>query len=121
LEEARAKLTRNYQTSQLENLGGIIFKMTELDGRVRHADHGYSGISADVRIEEPEINRLYEFDLALLETIEGLMAKADGVRAAAGKDGDAVGVSVDTFRHAVGKFEDTFERRMKVISGTEVA
>jgi hypothetical protein len=121
VEAARTELVRNYQTGELENVGGMIFKMTELDGRVRHAEHGYSGISADVRIEEPELNRIYEFDLALLEGISALMARADEVKACARKDNDAVHNAVDSLRQAVEQFEDTFERRMKVVSGTEVA
>lgn len=121
IEGARGELTRNYQMGELENVGALIFKMTELDGRVRHAEGGYSGISADVRIEEPEINRLYEFDLALLEGINSMMEEADQVKAAAAKDAGAVHEAVESFRTTVGKFEDTFERRMKVIAGTEVA
>lgn len=121
IEGARGELTRNYQMGELENVGALIFKMTELDGRMRHAEGGYSGISADVRIEEPEINRLYEFDLALLEGINGMMAKADDLKAAARKDADAVHAAAEAFRETVSGFEDTFERRMKVISGTEVA
>lgn len=121
VEGARQELVRNYQTGSLEAVGGLVFKMTELDGRIRHAEGGYSGISADIRIEERELNKLYEFDLALIEGINGLMAKADDLKAAAKRDADAVSAAVDDFRSAADQFEDTFERRMKVISGTEVA
>jgi hypothetical protein len=121
VEGARAELVRNYQVGSLEAVGGLVFKVSELDGRIRHAEGGYSGISADIRIEEAELNKLYEFDLALFEGINGLMGRADALKAAAKKDADAVGAAVDEFRAAADSFEDTFERRMKVISGTEVA
>lgn len=121
LEGARADLARNYQMSALEPLGGLIFKVTELEGRVRHAEQGYSGISADIRVEEREINTLYEFDLRLIEGIDHLMAKADGIKAAAKKDAESVDKTIEEFREGASGFEDTFERRMKVITGTEVA
>lgn len=121
LESSRADFTKNYQLSALEPLGGLIFKLTELEGRIRHAEQGYSGISADIRIEEKEINTLYEFDLKLVEGIDGLMAKANALKAVSKKDADSVDAALEDFQTTVDSFEDTFERRMKVITGTEVA
>ncbi len=121
LESVRADFARNYQVAALEPLGAQIFKVTELEGRIRHAEQGYSGISADIRIEEREINKLYEFDLQLVQGIDAMMAKADALKAAAKKDAEAVDAGLEDFRATASTFEDTFERRMKVISGTEVA
>ncbi len=121
LEAARAELTRNYQLASLEAMGGVIFKIKELEGRIRHAEQGYSGLSADIRVEEKEINTLYEFDLRLIEGIDLLGGKADAIKAAAKKDADAVDAAITDFRGDASTFEDTFERRMKVITGTEVA
>jgi len=121
VEGARQELVRNYQVASLEPVGGLVFKLTELDGRVRHAEGGYSGISADIRVEEVELNKLYEFDLALFDGASALLAKADELKAAARKEADAVLAAVDDFRAVAESFEDTFERRMKVITGTEVA
>jgi len=121
LEKVRAEFARNYQIGQLEPLGGLIFKAQELEGRVRHAEGGYSGISSTIRVEEKELNHLYEFDLWLLEGINVLMGKADALRTSAKKDNDAVETAMGEMRDALSTFEDTFERRMKVITGTEVA
>jgi hypothetical protein len=121
MDSVRGDFTRNYQIAHLEPLGGLIFKVTELEGRIRHAEGGYSGISADIRIEERELNHLYEFDLSLITGIDQLMAKADGLKAAAKKDAEAVEAGMEDFRGAAELLENTFERRMKVITGTEVA
>lgn len=121
LEKARTDFTRNYQMAQLEPLGGLAFKAQELEGRIRHAEQGYSGISADIRIEEREMNSLYEFDLALLAGIDACQAKGEAVRAAAKKDADAADAAIEDMRETLNSFESTFERRMAVISGTEVA
>src|SRR6266850_6048378 len=121
LEKARQDFTRNYQMAQLEPLGALVFKAQELEGRIRHAEQGYSGISADIRVEERELNTLYEFDLALLAGIDACQAKADGLKGVAKKDADAVEAAMDEMRETLNAFENTFERRLKVISGTEVA
>jgi glutamate-1-semialdehyde aminotransferase len=121
LEKVRAEFTRNYQVAQLEPLGALIFKATELEGRMRHAEQGYSGISATIRVEEKELNHLYEFDLWLLEGINMLMGKSEALRVSAKKDNDAVEAAMTEMRDALSTFEDTFERRMNVITGTEVA
>jgi len=121
LEKARQDFTRNYQMAQLEPLGALVFKAQELEGRVRHAEQGYSGISADIRIEERELNSLYEFDLQLLNGIDACQAKGEALRVAAKKDADAADAAIEEMRDTLSFFETTFERRMNVISGTEVA
>jgi len=49
--------------------------------RVRHADYGYTGYFDAVKIYEPELERLYAFDLELIEKVEGL---TDGIEALPG-------------------------------------
>jgi len=38
--------------------------------RVRHADYGHTGFFDAVKIYGPELERLYEFDLALIEQVD---------------------------------------------------
>lgn len=40
--------------------------------RIRHADYGASGVFDAVKIGEPELAKLYHFDVALLDTVEAL-------------------------------------------------
>jgi hypothetical protein len=49
--------------------------------RIRHADYGYTGFFDAVKIREPELDQLYEFDLALMATVEGLAAQVEALPA----------------------------------------
>lgn len=66
----------------LEDVAGLVNGMHKTESRVRHAEQGYSGISADIRIEEDELNRLYEWDLQLLHTIDAIKSKVGALQTA---------------------------------------
>jgi hypothetical protein len=46
--------------------------LDRLANRIRHADYGYTGFFDAVKIYEPELERLYAFDLQLIEQVEEL-------------------------------------------------
>ncbi len=47
--------------------------------RVRHADYGYTGFFDAVKVYEAELERLYEFDLALIERVEEITARIESL------------------------------------------
>jgi hypothetical protein len=51
--------------------------------RIRHADYGYSGFFDAVKIWEDELDRLYEFDLALSERVEELALRIESLSSTA--------------------------------------
>jgi len=54
--------------------------------RIRHADYGYTGFFDAVKIWEEELDRLYEFDLALAEGVEELASRIESLPRAAAED-----------------------------------
>ncbi|MEM2976851.1 MAG: hypothetical protein QXW06_04260, partial [Thermoplasmata archaeon] len=69
VEKCRKTLVDNMATQQLDSLGQLINRFKSVEGQLRHAEGGYSGISPTIRIEEPELNQLYEYDLSLVNHI----------------------------------------------------
>jgi hypothetical protein len=71
----------------------VLKKLDQVENRVRFASYGYAGFFDAVKIEEPQLERIYRFDLALVEKVEGFerqahelsakSATADGLKAAA--------------------------------------
>lgn len=62
------------ETGKISNL------MYEIEGKIRHAESGYSPLSADYRIDVEEIYKLYEWDLSLIEwckKIDSLVSEAE--------------------------------------------
>lgn len=119
-EESREALTEGRRYKDLDRVGRIISRFRALEGKVRHADQGYSGISPAIRIEEPELDNLYEYDASLLDEAAAMGSEAEGLKAAASK-GDPVLDRISKLRSLLDKFEETFQKRLLMVSGTEVS
>ena len=120
LEGARGTLTSNYQLKAMEPLGAAILKTQSLEGQVRHAEQGYSGLVADIKVLEPQMNKLYEWDAFLLDGVASLSGMAAQLEADSAGDGSKVLDHLKAISKSLGELEATFKRRMNVITGTEV-
>ncbi len=120
LEDCRP-LIKDLQSPQLEQLGGIISRFKKVEGLVVHGETGYSGLVTDIAVKENELNRLYEFDTSMIDLIgqlgQGVDALKRDLRAA---DSAQANVDLDGLRQGIDDFQDRFERRMQVITDTEV-
>lgn len=120
LEEARRALIRSQPTSKaLEEIGGLVNSMKRVEGEISHAEVGYSGISADIRMKEDEIDRLYEYDASMIESLDFIDDALLKVRGMIGS-GDEAGLreAVETVRNRVEGLESRFKRRKAAITGT---
>jgi hypothetical protein len=81
----REILSRSLELSLVSDLGGAIQLATGVEARIRHADQGYSGISPSYRINEEQLNILYEFDVSMIQLIEELSKEADQVLSDSGE------------------------------------
>ena len=69
--------TRRGRLENLDLAGSIEKGLDRLANRIRHADYGSSGFFDAVKIGEAELDRLYEFDLALAESVEYLALQVE--------------------------------------------
>ena len=53
VEACRAAMVEDGQIESLDRVGTLINKFKAVEGEVRHAGQGYSGISAKIRVGEP--------------------------------------------------------------------
>ena len=72
------------QVDQLE--AGAIKLRTFID-RVKTASYGYAGFFDAVRVNETELQKLYSYDLQLLEDVNSISSAVDNVEASMGSDG----------------------------------
>lgn len=77
LERVRELLSKSLELDLLNDIGELIFINKGLIAKFRHAEHGYSGISPQYRIEESELNQIYDFDNTLIESTRTLQSKID--------------------------------------------
>ncbi len=121
LEESRGLLRTTYGSKELETLGGLISNFKRLEGLVAHAQMGYSGFAADIQIKEDELNRLYEFDVAMLDHMTAMATSIDSLKNALMAADEQVSFKeLMTIKARITDFEDQFSKRMRVIEGTEV-
>ncbi len=100
----------------LEGLGAFERLDRQLDGlaqSVRFSDYGAAGLFDAVKIGEAELEKLYEFDLALLDEVAALDGEVAALPAAGDEGADA---ALERLEEKVRALADRWRRRETVIS-----
>jgi hypothetical protein len=118
VEASRAAMVEGGELAGLDRVGGVINKLKSVETQVRHAEQGYSGISAKTKVGEPELNKLYEYDLNLFTSVAAMGGDAAGLKAA--PDSAAINQGLSKLSGSLDGFEATFKKRMQAVTGTEV-
>jgi hypothetical protein len=95
------------RTGRLENLdraSSIEKFLDRLANRIRHADYGSSGFFDAVKIGQTELDRIYEFDLALADTMEYLALQVEQLPETA--DENMLGRLLEAVEGADTKFDE---------------
>jgi hypothetical protein len=69
--------SREGRLENLDRASSIEKTLDRLANRIRHADYGSSGFFDAVKIGQAELDRIYEFDLALTETMQYLALQVE--------------------------------------------
>jgi hypothetical protein len=56
----------------LDDLDRLSQKLFKLSNSIRQASYGYSGFFDQVKIQEPELDRVYQYDLSLLGYVDDI-------------------------------------------------
>ena len=59
-------------------------KLDKIENRIRFASYGYAGFFDAVKIEQPQLDMIYRFDLALVEQVEKLEAEVGELKSNSG-------------------------------------
>ncbi len=88
LQEARSQLShtaldvsKKAQFESLEELDRLSSRLQQMADTIRYASYGYAGIFDLEKIREEELDRLYTFDLSLMDDLEGLQTKVTEIGA----------------------------------------
>jgi hypothetical protein len=121
MELCRETLAKKMELDLLEEIGNLIDRFIALEGKVRHAEQGYTGISADYTIGEDAQNRLYEWDLKLIDNINELKKSVSVFQDAVNSDN--IGAMKQEMSNIGGKlhnFTEIFEKRRDAITGLRI-
>ena len=71
----------------IDDIERAAIKIRQFIDRIRHASYGYSPFFNATKINEEELSKVYEFDLALLENGDGVSRAIDNIESSIGTDG----------------------------------
>jgi len=72
LDELKRTLVNQGKLDGLAELDRLSQKLFQSANQIRHASYGYSGFFDQVKIQENELDRIYEHDLSMLTDVEAL-------------------------------------------------
>lgn len=107
-------LASDQQLEYIDDLETAATKLMTFIDKVGKASYGNSGFFDAVKINEEELAKLYEYDLALMEMGDEVSRAVDNVEKSIGEEGLSAAV-----RHLVGLTRDlvsAFEARTQVIT-----
>jgi len=100
----------------LDEAGSAATQIQTFIDRLRTASYGYAGLFDAARIKEDDLDRVYEFDSALVsyaDRIEGAIG-----RARAGLEGEEARSLILMIRDLAREANTTFDERQDVLRGT---
>jgi hypothetical protein len=121
IELCRQDLAKKMEMDLLNNIGALMNNITSTENRVRHAEQGYSGVSADFNVREDELDKMYEWDLNLISDIEELSKSVGSLQATIGS-GDASQISqvIGQVESEIREFNSLCDKRIEVIASLGV-
>ncbi len=90
-------------------------KLRQFIDRIRRASYGYAGFFDAIKINEEELAKVYEFDLAMFAHGEEIGRAIDNVEASIGTDGQPA--AVRHLRSLSQQCVDMFNRRQEAMMG----
>ena len=82
--------------------------------RIRHASRGYAGFFDAVQVNEDELARIYEFDLALVVNIDSIDEGVQGLQASENIIG-----ALRAVRSSLEELNGKLDERERILKGVE--
>ena len=122
VENARSSLTNAGQFQALNDLAPFIADLLRIEGSIRAAEQGYTGISPVVRIQPNNLDRLYEYDYGFAQAADTLSQTVAPLANLALDPATAASVPalLATARGQLAQIESAFKARIQVIEKIRV-
>ncbi|MGA1820323.1 MAG: hypothetical protein ACMUHU_04860 [Thermoplasmatota archaeon] len=117
VKRSREEISRDMDFDLINRIGELVNISHRITEKVRHAEQGYAPwISGDVRIEEDELNKLYEYDLSLVDQIMLLIEEARSLEEASVRRSPDRMNRLVSLRSSIEDFEDVFGQRIAKVT-----
>ena len=117
IELCRQDLAKKMEMELLNSIGALMNHITSTENRVRHAEQGYSGLSAGYNFREDELDKMYEWDLNLISDIEKLSNAVNSLEAKiGGGDTAEINQKINDVENDIRAFNSLFDKRIETIA-----
>jgi hypothetical protein len=99
----------------VDDMEAAAIKLRTLADRIRRASYGYAGLFDAVKIKQEELALLYEYDLALLDSVDEISRAIDNVEMSIGSDG--LPASIRNLTSVSQQAIDALNRREQAVLG----
>lgn len=114
LDAAQKKLISHGRLDLVDDVESAVTQLKTFTDRIRFASYGYAGVFDAVKVGEDELQRLYEFDAALVDYVERLDKANDHLRNAISEE-EGLEETLEIIQEIVREANTTFDRREHVI------
>jgi hypothetical protein len=117
IDVAQQDLISHSRIDLVDDLGSAVTQLQTFIDRVRFASYGYSGLFDAVRINQAELEQMYNFDVALFEYVERLDA-ANGRLRESIPSGQGLIETIRIVQDICREANSTFEQREHLVLGS---
>jgi hypothetical protein len=114
LNEVQYALTAKGRLASIVTLERAVMKLQLLIDRIKTASYGYAGLFDAIKVDEAALDRLYSFDLAMLEGVSEISSLLDKLAEAAETEATTAAEAGDLVA-ALERLNTTFSERHDVI------
>jgi hypothetical protein len=118
LDVAQKELISHGKIDLVDDIGSAVTQLQTFADRVRTATYGYSGMFDAVRINQAELEQMYNFDAALFDYVERLDAASGRLREAI-SIGEGLEETIRIVQGICREANSTFDQREHVILQTQ--
>lgn len=114
LNEVMRELSSSGRLFEVGPVDRVLKKIDQIENRVRFASYGYAGFFDAAKIQEPQLDAIYRFDLALVERVEQLerLARELGSKSSSA---DGLKQAASEIERAADDINHTFDERYRSI------
>lgn len=106
------ELSENGRLFETGSFDRILGKIDKVENRIRYATYGYTGFFDVVKVGDAELQRLYQFDLSLVDDVEALRHKIASLDIS---DSNRLKDTAKTLETALNGLDSHFGERSRVI------
>lgn len=103
--------------SLVEVLDRVSNKLDRIVERLRHASVGYAGFFDVVKVNEAELDRLYEYDMTLVGAVSAAGEALMGLRSSLTTGGQDAAARLQDFRRRVEELDAFLDERERILKG----